>query len=588
MRDNLLLKAKETFKVSKPAFFLLLGALLLCIILAVATVNNINRGLQLMKLSFLRQGSSMIHSFEAGTRTSMLFSHHIGQNPLVDLAAEILKDDGVAYIRIFDEQNNEMVSLGVIPQSMEKTTTDIEAIGDKPISTISWQDNIFDVTKQFLPVQPSATISPLMEQHWKQWNLDYNPQGRMFISVGFFTDEFETARRSDIYHTIFMLIMLILLFCAGLYFLYLYQKMWNIHATLLNTRLYAENVFKSIPDGLITMAPDNTINSCNKNAETLLSKSMEEITNRPILEIFPLCPPEILSSENGFLEFDAECPHGNHEVIPVKIGSARIIDHLGNRIGRVLVLRDIREIRKIEIQLERSRRLAALGSMAAGIAHEVRNPLGTLRGFAQFFGSEAGASAACKKYAGFMISEVDRLNHLVSELLQFGSPRELNLSRVNIDKLQEKISTLLEKDFLNNDLTFSYHKEKDTVLYGDSDLLLQVILNLLKNSISATPAGGKISLEFSQSDLDGRIHIKDSGKGMAEEVQNKMFDPFFTNKNDGTGLGLTICHRIIEQHQGYFEVTSRTGVGTSVIIVLPREEEDYGTETGRKTSDITG
>jgi len=576
MRDNLLLKAKETFKVSKPAFFLLLGALLLCIILAVATVNNINRGLQLMKLSFLRQGNSMIHSFEAGTRTSLLFSQQMDQNPLADLAAEILKDDGVAYIRIFDEQNNVIVSLGVIPQSMEKTNTDIKAIGDKPISTISWENDIFDVTKQFIPVQSATTITPRMEQHWKQWNLNYKPQGRMFISVGFFTDEFEAARKGDIYHTIFMLIMLILLFCAGLYFLYLYQKMWNIHATLLNTRLYAENVFESIPDGLITLDPEDSIISCNKNAEILLDKSIERITNRPILEIIPSCPPEILSSETSFLEYDAECPHENNEIIPVKIGSAQIVDHLDNQIGRVLVLRDIREIRKIEIQLERSRRLAALGSMAAGIAHEVRNPLGTLRGFAQFFGSEAGASAACKKYAGFMISEVDRLNHLVSELLQFGSPRELNLNKVDIDQLQDKIVTLLEKDFLKNKLSFSCHKEKNTTLFGDSDLLLQVILNLLKNSISATPAGGKISLEFAQSEKNCQICIRDSGKGMTEEIQNKMFDPFFTDKKDGTGLGLTVCHRIIEQHQGYFEVSSKIGIGTSIIIVLPQEEKNYG------------
>lgn len=530
-----------------------------------------------MKLSFLRQGSSIIHSFEAGTRTSMLFSHHLDYNPLTDLAAEILKDDGVAYIKILDEQDNVIVSLGFMPQSMEKTITDIETIEDKPISTINWESGIFDVTKQFIPVRASQIITPMMEKHWKQWKLDYKPQGRMLISVGFFTDEFEAARKDDIYHTIFMLVILILLFCAGLYFLYLYQKMWNIHSMLLNTRLYAENVFESVPEGLLTLDPDNNIISCNKNAEALLGKSLEEITGRQILEVFPDCPFETLSEDNSFLEYDANCPHGIDETIPVKIGSARMIDHQDNQIGRVLVLRDIREIRKIEIQLERSRKLAALGSMAAGIAHEVRNPLGTLRGFAQFFGSESGASAACKKYAGFMISEVDRLNNLVSELVQFGSPRELNFTRVNIDGLQDKIVTLLEKEFFNKSLSFSFQKEKGTVLHGDSDLLLQVILNLLKNSINATPPGGKISLEIYQLDRSCQIRIKDSGIGMTEEVQNKMFDPFFTDKKDGTGLGLAVCHRIVEEHHGYLEVTSEIGIGTSIIIVLPLEERDYGT-----------
>lgn len=573
MRDTLLLKAEKSFTFSKPAFFLLLAAVLLSGILAAATVNNIDRGLQLMKLSFLRQGTTMIHSFEAGARTSMLFRRSTGHNPLVDLATEVLKDGGIAYIRIIDEKDTILVSEGSLPKSMVKAYADIQEVGSEPVSTINWRDGIFEVTKQFIPIQPTPTGMTMMEQRWEQWNMAHKPHGRMFISVGFYTSQFETARKQDMYHTLFMLVMLLLLFASGLYFLYLYQKMRVTHATLLNTRLYADNVLESVPDSLITLDPDNNIVSCNKNAEKLLGKTMADIAGRSILEVFPACPAALLKASDNPLEQTTEISHAGGEIVPIKVGSARLIDHLDNWIGHVLVLRDIREIRQMELQLERSRRLAALGSMAAGIAHEVRNPLGTLRGFAQFFGAEAGASEACKKYAVFMINEVDRLNQLVSELLQFGAPRDLVFEKIDVDALCAKTSTLLERDFAAKKLTFSIRKSDDVILYGDSDQLIQVILNLLKNSIRATGEGGKISLEITLSKADCRICVRDSGKGMSEEVQNKMFDPFFTDSKDGTGLGLAVCHQIVEQHHGRFEVTSSVGAGTAVVIILPQDYE---------------
>ena len=571
MRDTLLLKAEKSFTFSKPAFFLLLAAVILSGILAAATVDHIDRGLQLMKLSFHRQGTTMIHAFEAGARTSMLFRRSTGHNPLVDLASEILKDSGIAYIRIIDEKDTVLVSEGSLPESMIKSYVDIQEVGTEPVSTINWRDGIFEVTKQFIPIQASPTGMTMMEQRWEQWNMAHKPHGRMFISIGFFTSEFEKARKEDMHHTLFMLAMLLLLFSAGLYFIFLYRKMRVTHATLLNTRLYADNVLESIPDSLITLDPDNKIVSCNENSEKLLGKSMDDIAGQPIFNIFPACPAELLKAQNHSLEQTAECPHIGGEIVPVKVGSARLFDHQGNWIGHVLVLRDIREIRKMEWQLERSRRLAALGSMAAGIAHEVRNPLGTLRGFAQFFGSETGASDACKKYAHFMINEVDRLNQLVSELLQFGAPRELVFEKVDVDAFLEKISTLLASDFSAKKISYSCHKDEDVILYGDANLLIQVILNMLKNSIRATPVEGKISLELTQSGTECRICVRDSGKGMNEETQNKMFDPFFTDSKDGTGLGLAVCHQIVEQHHGRFEVTSKVGQGTAVVIILPQE-----------------
>ena len=149
------------------------------------------------------------------------------------------------------------------------------------------------------------------------------------------------------------------------------------------------------------------------------------------------------------------------------------------------------------------------------------------------------------------------------------------IDKVDIDSMLGKIVTLLDKDFLEHGIRFSYPKEKKVSLYGDSDLLLQVILNLLKNSIKATPEGGKISLDFQTSNSGSLICVKDSGEGMTEQTQSKMFDPFFSASQGGTGIGLAVCHQIVEQHHGYFEVTSEVGQGTTVAIVLPKMEKDY-------------
>jgi two-component system sensor histidine kinase HydH len=572
MQDNLILKAEKTFTFSKPAFILLTISVLLTGILANATVKNINRSQRLMELSFLRQGSTMIHAFEAGTRTSMLFRKATGHNPLVDLATEVLADKGIAYIRIIDENDNVIVSEGEISLAVANKDSDLKKAEDSSIFSINWSDHIFEITKEFHPVAASLHGMSMMERRWEQWNLTFKPNGQMYISVGFYTNDYEETKRQDMYHTIFMLVMLLLLFFAGLYFLFLYQRMRVTHATLLNTQLYANDVLESIPDSLITLDQDEQVVSCNRNAEKLLERRSTNIMGKKLIDIFPDCPPEILTTQN-IVEKDAVHQLTGDRSVPIKIASAQLMDHQGKRIGRVLVMRDVAQLRSMEQQLEHSRRLAALGSMAAGIAHEVRNPLGTLRGLAHFFGAEDGATEACKEYSKFMISEVDRLNQLVTELLQFGAPRDVTFDKVDVKSMVEKIVTLLEKDFAEKNIRFVQHFDNTTTLYGDSDLLIQALLNLLKNSIQATPEDGEISLNIGCDEEACRLSVSDTGVGMSEEIQNKMFDPFYTTRKTGTGLGLSVSHRIVERHNGYFEINSVVNKGTTITIILPHKEK---------------
>ncbi len=285
---------------------------------------------------------------------------------------------------------------------------------------------------------------------------------------------------------------------------------------------------------------------------------------------FPGCSLNTSEICDAILEYAMDCSTSDGRTVTVKVGGSSLVNDEGEKIGTVLVIRDMSMIREMEQQLERTRRMAALGKMAAGIAHEIRNPLGTLRGFAHYFGNQQGATAESKNYAELMKSEIDRLNHNVSGLLQFARPREPQVVSVNLDALISKTVALMENDFSRHTLTFRYCCNTDITLEADPDMLLQVLMNLLKNSVIATPAGGEIYLSASQDQHLVRITIADNGSGMTEQEREKMFDPFFTTRKTGTGLGLSVSHQIIEQHSGTFEVITAPGRGTSVTIVLPK------------------
>jgi len=185
------------------------------------------------------------------------------------------------------------------------------------------------------------------------------------------------------------------------------------------------------------------------------------------------------------------------------------------------------------------------------------------------------ATDESKSYAELMKSEVDRLNRTISGLLQFARPREPDFVSTTLDDLVSKTVALTEADFANNSLDFHYQCNTNVHISADPDQLLQVLMNLLQNSIAATPPGGEVSLQVTEDEQHVRIIVSDTGCGMTEESQQKMFDPFFTTRKTGTGLGLAVSHQIIEQHNGSFEVKSAPDKGTTITIVLPKSRGDF-------------
>lgn len=567
------------FRTSRVVLGLILATLALAALLAYSTFENISRA-QLVMEGFLRdKGETIIRSLEVGSRIYRM--HHTGvDNPLHTFIHENGKAEGIVFIRLSDLDGTILYQTGD-SSALQKSEEKSHSLPSLHLHTRNSSDGgVYVITKVFR-YGPFVGGMPTMHAGAPDLPAVDSAGNEALISIGLSTGQFEAARRQDQHHTLFMAALLFLVGSAGIYFLFLYHRMWLTKASLADMKLYADNVFASIPVGLVTLDRENRVASCNRKTEEILGRSSRTLQGAGLDEIFP-DEPRILELCDDGMDHDGQCTGPDGGVVPVSINGSNLDNHDGVRIGKVLIIKDMRAILEMEMQLERSRRMAALGRMAAGIAHEIRNPLGTLRGFAHFFGRQAGASEEAKSYAALMVSEVDRLNNTVSGLLQFARPREPLMQTVKLDELLSKTAVLMASDLAGRSLRFQCRTDTGIRCTGDPDLLLQVLMNLLKNSISATFEGGEISLTALEDGQTIKLMVADSGCGMNEQERERMFDPFFTTKKTGTGLGLTVSHRIVEQHKGVFEIRSAPGAGTTITIILPKELDDnnYGKTTG--------
>jgi len=244
----------------------------------------------------------------------------------------------------------------------------------------------------------------------------------------------------------------------------------------------------------------------------------------------------------------------------------------------VLTLRDISRLRELEERLRRSDRLAALGQMAAGVAHEVRNPLVGIRAAAQFLEGEPAFAAGLREYTGVIIREVDRLNAIVEDLLAFASPKPVQLAPCNLNQVLEEALALEAAALTGAGVHVAriYDPQLPPIL-GDPPRLHQVFLNLLRNAAEAMPGGGALTVRTRFERLSARLggraaavaEVADEGAGIAPEQVPHLFNPFFTTKPEGTGLGLAISFRIVEDHGGAIEVETGAGRGATFAVILP-------------------
>lgn len=240
-------------------------------------------------------------------------------------------------------------------------------------------------------------------------------------------------------------------------------------------------------------------------------------------------------------------------------------------VGMYMVMKDVADFTALEQQMQRTDKLATVGKIAAGIAHEIRNPLTTIKGFLQMMEHRFRAQemTAELQYIQVMLGEIERVNSLVSELLLLAKPHQAQKQPCSLRSLMNDLNPLIESQALLRGIEYECAVDDVPMIIGDAALLKQVILNLVKNAFEAMENGGILRVRISLAS-DGRVQldVSDTGPGIPYYQMDKIFDAFYTTKEKGTGLGLPICQRIVAEHGGEIRVSSK-GFGTTFSVLLP-------------------
>ena len=266
------------------------------------------------------------------------------------------------------------------------------------------------------------------------------------------------------------------------------------------------------------------------------------------------------------------------QIIDVELSSIRINNYMGKDV-MLTVIRDLTDRKRSEELLIRSEKLSAIGQLAAGVAHEIRNPLTALKGFTQLLSAKYPETP---HYFTIMANEIDRINLIVNEFMTLAKPHFSQFNNEPLEPILQSVISILETQaiLLNVELKVSYDHTRPSV-YGNVDQLKQVFLNIIKNALEAMPHGGEVELTVATME-DGYVHIriKDGGPGIPEELIKRIGEPFLTTKEKGTGLGIMISSRIIEAHKGTLQLSSAPNEGTLVEIALPVQEKQSASRLG--------
>ena len=258
--------------------------------------------------------------------------------------------------------------------------------------------------------------------------------------------------------------------------------------------------------------------------------------------------------------------------VEVSVSTAPVRDEAGEITALISVSRDITSRNRMEELLRRSEKLTTVGQLAAGVAHEIRNPLTTLRGFLQL---QQESNKLNHRHLDLMLSELDRINLIVGEFLILAKPQAVHFQERDIRFILGDVISLLDSQAHLHGVEFVLHASSDSAMvHCEENQLKQVFINVLKNGMEAMPNGGSIHIKLKADELAKRvrIEIKDEGIGIPEDMMSKLGEPFFTNKESGTGLGLMVSQRIIQSHKGMMDIKSVMNRGTTVIIELPASE----------------
>jgi two-component system sensor histidine kinase HydH len=510
---------------------------------------------------FVEKGATLIQTFEAG---------------LQNLPSQIGKPEDIFYLQ------------KLLIETAEQPDIDYMIITDHQGQIIADSDPSMMGRPYGLDLD-TAAITGKMEIRWRQ---TANPEGAgtfevyrgfslengpdtvrktqpWIVFVGFNMDKIEKASREDTFRMMIMAAVLALIGALAIVSLFLAQAYRLTRTSLSRMTIFSDALVKNMPIGLLAVDKNSRIITCNNHAEDFITGSCANADGREAMSILPAEFSSLLNTISGqktLIEQDIvldSLKDGEQiwEVVAAAFADQEVEE------GKILLARNVTEVRRLVKEVTKSRHLTALGSLAAGVAHEIRNPLSSIKGFAVYFKERLSGNAEDEKTADIMIAETERLNRVISQLIEFARPIELKKEQTDLTTLVEHTARLIGGDAQKNDILIDI--TADTALppvLVDPDKIKQVLLNIFLNALTSMPGGGRLSVLLSTGSNGLDVVITDTGEGINEDDLPRIYDPYFTSKPAGTGLGLAVAQKIMEAHGGKVQIESKSAIGTKVIL----------------------
>ena len=580
-------KFKFTTKI--PPLILIGTIIVLFPIFSYMTIDRINKQKSQSIRLLVEKSTALIRAFEAGTYTGMM---NMGwtRNAMENLLRETAALPDISYLFIVNK-NGTVLAHNQKEKEGQIYGRDLDLTKIINSKRTGWrikkdgkENKVFEVYKKFSPVkgEKSNDSTGMMSMHQKMHGGQFNDADgydNTVIFVGLDMQLIEQADKGDTQHSIMMAVILALIGFTGLILVFIVQRYAATRSSLSRIQIFSDNLVENMPVGLIATDTNKQIISVNPAAKSILN--IQSTRGRQNLDAaLPVELESLLQSidkEKNLVEKEIHIDGLKEQSIILEVIASPLYDKEGISLGSLLILRDKTELNRLKIEMEQNKRLAAIGRLAAGVAHEIRNPLSSLKGYATFFKEIFDKSSENYTIADVMIKEVDRLNRVVSELVELTKPVTMSGKPVNIQSLiQESIKLMgYEAEMKNIEIKTDLDPDVPQI-YADTDRLKQVLLNLYLNAIQSMKGSGTLGIRLfqNQSDQTVRITVSDTGTGIKKEDLPDIFEPYFTTKLSGTGLGLAIVHNIVKAHKGEINAKSEPGKGTYFTIILPDKEMD--------------
>ncbi|PIE63196.1 MAG: histidine kinase [Desulfobacter postgatei] len=548
------------------------------------TLDRMTRQKAHIKDKMMGRGIYLIRTFEAGTRAGML-AMGWGMKRIQTMLVETAVQPEIAYILITDAQGNILAHSD--PEQVGKIYdgwADLQETPMKPFQVFNRYRQVdgkpvFEVYKRFVPLKYGFRERHLDGRHAKKLH-HHKPNALIhqdyesfrlknhFIFAGLSMDKVARTEKRMTRQTIVQGIVFFILGGSGIIALFMFQAYRSARASLNRVQAFSDTVVQNMPSGLLTLDDQYMVTSANRAAEKILGA----IPDMAYPEMFHLASR--ISGASGPISGEVVLNPRNKGRLRLDMTVSSIFDDSGKVQGYIFLFRDMTQLQELKKEVETNRRLAAIGKLAGGVAHEIRNPLSSIKGFATYFAKRYQDEPGDAQTAKIMVQEVERINRSIIQLLEFAKPLDVEIRPVEIEPLIRHSLMLVSQDLEKHNISCHIRmKTSREMLATDPDRMNQVLLNLFLNAVNAMEEGGELIVRVRDTTGEKGIEmeVKDTGCGIEPEHLDKIFDPYFTTRPQGTGLGLSIVHRIIETLRGEIRVNSTKGKGTAFMIRLPQQ-----------------